>query len=434
MQSLFVCLWLLFPAADSPKKPNVVLVMIDDAGYGDFGCYGCKDTKTPNVDRLARQGTRLTHFYSAGPVCTPTRAALMTGRYQQRCGLEWALSASDKKPGLPSSETSIAKLLAEGGYRTALFGKWHLGFRKEYGPNAHGFGKFVGLLSGYVDHYSKKDRNGDLDWYEDTKAVQEKAYSTDAITARSVDFIREKSKAPFFVYVAYAAPHWPFQPPDKPKDLRDKSNWFAGDRKDYAAMIERIDDGVGKILAALDERKLADDTLVLFTNDNGGERLSDNGPLFHRKGTLWEGGIRVPCILRWPGRVAADKVSAQPGITMDLTATILATCAVEPAKDRPLDGIDLLAVLKAGKSVERTFCWRIDRDDRRQKAVRHGDWKYVKEGSSEEAIELLFDLAKDEGERKDVAASNAETVKLLREKLAAWEKEMGKHKPMHVVK
>jgi arylsulfatase A len=168
--------------------------------------------------------------------------------------------------------------------------------------------------------------------------------------------------------------------------------------------------------------------------NNGGERLSDNGPLFHQKGTVWEGGIRVACVLRWPGRVAAGKVSQQPGISMDLTATILAACGLEPAKDRPLDGIDLLPVLKADKVIERTFYWRIDRDDRKQKAVRHGDWKYVKDGASEEAIELLFDLAKDQGEREDVSSANADTVKLLSDKLAAWEKEMAKHKPAHVVK
>jgi arylsulfatase A-like enzyme len=431
MRSLFVCAVLAALASPAvAKPPNVVLILTDDMGYADLGCYGCKDIKTPNVDKLAKQGTRLTHFYSNGPVCTPTRAALMTGRWQQRVGLEWAIYPGQKKPGLTQSETTVAKLLKDAGYRTAIFGKWHLGYQKEYAPNAHGFEKFVGLLSGNVDHYSKKENTGELDWYEDTTAKEEKRYSTDVITERTVDFIEKNAKSTFFLYVPYNAVHWPFQPPDKPSDVRDKSTWLNGTRKDYAAMLERVDAGVGKILAALDKHKLADDTLVVFTNDNGGERLSDNGPLFHRKATVWEGGIRVPCILRWPGKVAADAVSEQPAISMDLTATILAAAGVKPAKDRPLDGIDLLPVLKEGKMVERTFYWRIDRDDRKQKAVRHGDWKYVRDGG----IELLFDLAKDQGERKDVSYRHPEVVKLLRAKLAAWEKEMAKHKPEHVVK
>jgi arylsulfatase A-like enzyme len=353
----------------------------------------------------------------------------MTGRWQQRVGLEWAIYPGQKEPGLTQSETTVAKLLKDAAYRTAIFGKWHLGYRKEYAPNAHGFDRFVGLLSGNVDHYSKKENNGELDWYVDTKPKEEKRYSTDVITENAVAYVNQNAKAPFFLYVPYNAVHWPFQAPDKPDDVRDKSTWTAGTRKDYAAMLQRIDDGVGKILAALEKNKLAD-TLVIFTNDNGGERLSDNGPLFHHKATLWEGGIRVPCILRWPGKVAAGKVSGQPAISMDLTATILAAAGVKPAKDRPLDGIDLLPVLKKGEKRERTFFWRIDRDYRRQKAVRHGDWKYVKDSE----IEMLFDLSKDPGERKDLAYQHPEAMKQLRERLAAWEKEMAKHKPEHVVK
>ena len=195
-------------------------------------------------------------------------------------------------------------------------------------------------------------------------------------------------------------------------------------------MVERIDEGVGKILAALASHKIADNTLVIFTNDNGGERLSDNGPFFHHKATVWEGGIRVPCILRWPGRVPAGKVSHQPGISMDLTATILAACKVSPPAGRKLDGIDLLPLLDGDQVVERTFFWRINRPDRKQKAVRQGSWKYVLDSS----FELLFDLSRDPGERKTLAYQHPDKVQALREKLAAWEKEMAKEKPAFVVK
>jgi arylsulfatase A-like enzyme len=410
--------------------PNVVLILTDDMGYADLGCYGCKDIRTPNIDRLAKEGTRLTDFYSNGPVCTPTRAALMTGRWQQRVGLEWAIYPGQKEPGLPTRETCLARMLRSAGYRTGMFGKWHLGYRKEFGPNAHGFETFAGLLSGNIDHYSKKEINGESDWYEDTTPKEAKGYSTDLITTRAVDFIDRHAKERFFLYLPYNAVHWPFQPPDKPGDIRTRPTWLDGTRKDYAAMLQRIDQGVGKVLAAVDRHEIASDTLVIFTNDNGGERLSDNGPFFHHKATLWEGGIRVPCILRWKDHVPAGKVSAQAGISMDLAATVLAACGVKPPAGRKLDGIDLLPYLQGDRTIERTFFWRITRPDHNQRAVRHGHWKYVRDSG----YELLFDLSADPGERKILAYQRPEKVAELRQKLAEWEKEMAKEKPTFVVK
>ena len=433
MRTLGPCLLLLlagFAPAKLAARPNVVLIMTDDMGYADLGCYGSKDVRTPNLDRLAREGTRLTNFYANAPVCTPTRAALMTGRWQQRVGLEWAIYPGQKKPGLPTSETCVARMLKEAGYRTGMFGKWHLGYPREYGPNAHGFDEFCGLLSGNIDYYSKKEINGEPDWYENTTPKRESRYSTDVISERAAAFVDRHHKGPFFLYVPYNGVHWPFQAPDRPTDIRDRKTWFDGTRKDYAAMVERVDRGVGQILAALKRHQIADNTLVIFTNDNGGERLSDNGPCFHHKATVWEGGIRVPCLLRWPGRVTAGKVSAQPAISMDLTATLLAACKVGPPTGRTLDGINLLPVLEAGRIVERTLFWRIDRGDRKQRAVRHADWKYVRDGG----IEMLFDLAADPGERKDLAYRHPDRLKQLRAKLAGWEKEMARHKPAHVVK
>jgi arylsulfatase A-like enzyme len=436
MRTVLACLLALLSVSPAvagpprPRGPNVVLILTDDMGYADLGCYGGKDIRTPNIDRLAKEGARLTDFYSNGPVCTPTRAALMTGRWQQRVGLEWAIQPGEKEPGLPARETSLARLLRSAGYRTGMFGKWHLGYRKEFGPNAHGFETFAGLLSGNIDHYSKKEINGEPDWYEDTTPKKAKGYSTDLITARAIDFIDRHAKERFFLYLPYNAVHWPFQPPDRPGDIRTRPTWFDGTRKDYAAMLQRIDEGVGKVLAALDRHEIAGDTLVLFTNDNGGERLSDNGPFFHHKATLWEGGIRVPCILRWKDHVPAGKVSAQAAISMDLTATILAASGVKPTSGRKLDGIDLLPRLQGERTSERTFFWRITRPDRNQRAVRQGNWKYVRDSG----YEMLFDLTADPGERKTLAYQRPEKVAELRQKLAEWEKEMAKEKPAFVVK
>ena len=314
-------------AQGAKPKPNVVLIMMDDLGYGDLGSYGAPDVKTPNIDRLAREGVRLTDAYANGVVCTPTRTALISGRYQQRVGLEGALTLADTALGLPVTGTSLPALLKANGYATALIGKWHLGFRREFGPRAHGFDEFFGFLEGAHDYYV-----GGL--YEDTTPVRPHGYLTDAITERSVNFIQRQRSSPFFLEVAYNAVHWPFQPPNRPPtDTARRSGLgllqlavdsVPATRADYVQMLERADEGVGKILAVLEQRGLARNTLVIFTNDNGGEWLSRNAPFFHRKGTVWEGGIRVPLIIRWPGELPAGKTSGQVALTMDLTASILA--------------------------------------------------------------------------------------------------------------
>jgi arylsulfatase A-like enzyme len=354
----------------------------------------------------------------------------MTGRWQQRVGLEWAIYPGQKEPGLPTKETSLARMLKDAGYATALCGKWHLGYKPEFGPNAHGFDEFYGLLSGNVDHYAHKEVNGEADWYENTKAIEARGYSTDLITERALQFIDKNANKPFFLYVAYNAVHWPFQPPGKPDDVRTKATWQDGDRKSYVAMVEAVDAGVGKLLASLEKHGLTDDTLFILTNDNGGERYSNNGPLRDRKGTVFEGGIRVPCIVRWPGHVPAGKVSAYPSIMMDLSATVLAACRASPPKGRTLDGIDLMPVLNGKAGLERALFWRIDRKEKKQKAVRKGRWKLVDDGKKE----MLFDLENDVGEKKDVAADHADKVKELRGLYEDWEKEMAKEKPAFVVK
>jgi arylsulfatase A-like enzyme len=419
------------PPAARPERPSIVLILADDLGYGDLGCYGAPDIRTPHLDRLARDGVRLTQGYANGPVCTPTRAALMTGRWQQRVGLEWALFANQKELGLPVDEPSLARMLKESGYATGLFGKWHLGGIPDLSPNAHGFDAFFGLLGGNVDMYSHRIRNGAPDLWEDGRAIESAGYLTDLITDRAIAFIERQRERPFFAYVAYNAVHWPFQAPGRPDDVRTPETWESGTRADYAGMTESMDAGIGRILAALERQGLASSTLVVFTSDNGGERLSRMAPLFNRKHSLWEGGVRVPCILRWPGRLPRNRTVEQPVISMDLTASILAAAGARPPAGRTLDGMDVLPIL-AGHAApaERTFFWRVDRKERRQKAVRKGRWKYVLDAESE----LLFDVVADPAEREDLAYGYPAVLAELRGLLKAWEDEMAKEKPRFVVK
>jgi arylsulfatase A-like enzyme len=411
------------------ERPNVVLIITDDVGYADFGSFGARDVRTPNIDRLAKQGVRLTDFYAA-PQCTPTRAALITGRYQQRVLLERALGSVGPAldQGLPATGGSLPQLLKNSGYATGLVGKWHLGYKPEFGPNAHGFDYFYGFLSGYIDFYTHtRGGDGAPDLYENGKAVADSGYMTDLITSRAIRFVEQSATKPFFLEVTYNAAHWPFQPPDHySKAANNAAFQGAADsvpatRKDYVAMIERADAGVGQIMATLDRLGLARNTLVIFTNDNGGEWLSNNAPFFHRKDTLWEGGIRVPAIFRWPARLPAGATSAQAGLTMDLTASILAAAhAATPDQPAP-EGVDLVPIL-AGKSppIERTLFWRIAVPTRQQRAVRKGSGKLLIDGDDL----LLYDLRNDPGERHDLAAAQPGVVRQLRGLIAAWEKDV----------
>jgi arylsulfatase A-like enzyme len=418
-------------ARSGPARPSVVLIVLDDLGYGDLGCYGCEDIRTPHIDRLARQGVRLTDFYSNGPLCTPTRAALMTGRYQQRVGLEWAIAPGEKEPGLPVDETTLARSLKRQGYATALIGKWHLGYRRQFGPLAHGFDEFFGFLSADIDYYSHREINGEPDLYEGDRPVARDGYMTDLINERAVAFIEKHADRPLFLEVAYSAVHWPFQAPDRPEDVRDARTWYAGDRRDYAMMLERADDGVGAILDALERHGLTERTLVIVTNDNGGEVLSRGEPLRGGKGILLEGGIRVPCVLRWPGRLPAGQVSALPALTFDLTATILAAAGAEPPEGRPLDGIDLVPILDGSRPApERTLFWRIVRGRSGQWAARKGNWKYIRYAGGE----LLFDLESDVAERRDLSGRHPETLAELRKETARWEADIARSRPAASVK
>jgi arylsulfatase A len=416
--------------AQATAKPNVVLIITDDVGYGDLGSYGAPDIKTPNIDRLAREGTRLTDFYAA-PSCSPTRTALISGRYYQRAGIQRPLGgpkSADAERGLPATGRTLPQLIKNAGYATGLVGKWHLGYKPEFRPKAHGFDYFWGFLSGLVDYYQHTDQGGNHDLYENDTPVHVEGYMTDLITERSVKFIDDNKDRPFFLEVAYNAAHWPFQVPDKPSVAPNNARFVqpqdadTSTRQDYVAILERADQGVGKILATLDRLGLSRNTLVIYTQDNGGEWLSRNAPFFHRKDSVWEGGVRVPMIARWPARIPARRTSAQVGITMDLTATLLAaTGAVVPA-DAKLDGVDLLPVLEGkAQPFERTLFFRNTLpNSRTQRAVRRGDWKVLADGPNV----MVFNLKDDPGERNDLARTRQDIARTLRPLIAEWEKDV----------
>jgi arylsulfatase A len=415
---------------EAQPRPNVVLIMTDDAGYGDFGSYGATDVKTPNLDRLAREGVRFTDFYANAPSCTPTRAGLITGRYQQRVALEYPLGMqrpADFDRGLPVTGRSLPQLLKNTGYATALVGKWHLGWKPEYSPNRHGFDYFFGFKSGFVDFYTHTSPDSPTyhDLFENDSSIQVDGYMTDLIVDRSVRWMERNSRRPFFIDIAFNAPHWPYQVPDMPSVARDSARHLnpfddsTNTRAEYVAMIERVDVGVGRILATLERLSLRENTIVIFTNDNGGEWLSRNTPLFHHKLSVWEGGIRVPAIIRWPQRIRAGQVTGQVGITMDLTASILAVAGASLPTNMRLDGVNLFPILEGrAPEIQRTLFWR-GHPARPHRAVRSGDWKLVMEPRP-----MLFNLKNDISERDNLIGRHSDVARRLHDLLLAWEREV----------
>jgi len=424
---LALCCQAEINAAEQP--PNIVLIMTDDMGWADLTSYGAADIRTPHIDSIGQDGVRMTDFYSNGVLCSPTRAGLISGRYQQRYGLEIALpnAGGAEGRGLTANGSTLPQLLKNAGYATALVGKWHLGYQPDQSPLAHGFDYFFGLKSGFHDFYTHNAGDGQPDLWEYDSPVTEEGYMTDLITARAIRFISEARNTPFFIDVAYNAPHWPYQPPHMPSEAPGNARHVqphdpaTSTRADYIAMVEHMDAGVGQILAALDQAGLRDNTIVIFTNDNGGEWLANASPLFHRKTTVWEGGIRVPTLIRWPGRIPAGKVSDQVGITMDLSASILAVAGATVPPEADLEGINLFPILEGRvPEVERTLFWRSISYNFRQRAVRSGDWKLVVDGGSV----FLYDLRRDLGERNDLANQRQDIAQRLKPLLDAWELEV----------
>jgi arylsulfatase A len=421
------------------EKPNIVFVLVDDMGYSDLSCMGATDIRTPNIDRLATEGVKFTNFYSNAPVCSPTRCGFITGRWQQRVGFEWALGFTAERRrlidgqwknvealhegiGLPASQPGVAKMLKSAGYATGAFGKWHLGYDDEYNPLHHGFDEYFGELLGHADYYQHTYYDGTPALRDGLNKAEADGYLTDLINERAAAFIDQHAQEPFFLYVPHLALHAPFQPPDRPSPQVTAENMHDGSREIYKSMLERVDLGVGMLLNKLEQYGIAENTLFVLSSDNGGERWSNNVPLFHHKATLWEGGIRVPCLMRWPANLAKGVVSDQPAITMDLTATFVAASRATPPDGYRLDGIDLFPLVsKSTEPTERVFCWRIHRSNRKMRAIRVGKWKYIDDGGT---MDLLFDLESDIGERHNLCYRHHDMVDDLKKRLIAWETEM----------
>jgi arylsulfatase A-like enzyme len=414
------------------RPPNILFILADDLGYGDLSCYGRPDYRTARLDRLAREGLRFTSNYTAAAVCTPTRVALMTGRYPARLpiGLVEPLRYGDESVGLPPEHPTPASLLKGAGYETALIGKWHLGYLPEHGPIRHGFDEFYGILSGGVDYFNHREPGGKLDLHEGNVTVDQAGYMTDLLTDRAVQYVRRRHPAPFYLALHYTAPHWPWEGPGDTAASRHYRtvadtvknrfvNGYAdgGSFRVFAAMVQRMDEGIGRVLAALEDTGQERDTFVIFTSDNGGERYSYNWPASDSKVSLYDGGIRVPAIVRWPGRVPAGGTTDQTVITMDWTATLLALGGATADPRYPLDGVDLLPLLQGRPAqVDRTLFWRTLEQD----AARRGAWKYLRTGKDE----LLFDIPNDPGERADLAAYQPEKLVQLRKQFQEWNARM----------
>ena len=414
-------------------RPNIVFIVADDLGFADLGCYGGRDADfgavSPVLDELAAAGLKFTQGYSNSPVCSPTRFGLMTARYQYRLrgAAEEPINSKSKGSttlGLPPEHPTLPSLLKGAGYRTALMGKWHLGYPPVFGPLMSGYEEFFGPISGGVDYFTHCSNNGTHDLYLGDAEHHEEGYLTDLITGRSVDWLQRmapgaRGGTPFFLSVHYTAPHWPWETRGDAALAEElKDNLFhlhGGNIHTYRRMIHHMDEGIGQLVETLRAEGLLDNTLIVFTSDNGGERFSDNWPLVGGKMDLTEGGIRVPWIAHWPARIAAGGVSPQACMTMDWSATMLDAAGVAAHPDYPLDGVSLLRVLgDVAQRFARPLFWRMNH--RGQRAHRDGDWKYLRV----DGHDYLFNLSQDERERANLAAREPERLAALRDAWEAW--------------
>jgi arylsulfatase A-like enzyme len=402
----------------------VLVILGDDLGWADLGSYGSPDIKTPHLDALARQGVRFTNAYSAAAVCSPTRFALYTGRYPGRLrgGLEEPIARPDKLIGIPPEHPTLASLLKDAGYATAMFGKWHCGFLPWFSPIKSGWEEFFGNLSGAVDYYSKVSSTG-VDLYEGEVPVESLDYYTDTIADRAAGFVRRRHTKPWLLNLNFTTPHWPWEAPGDRETSAEITrrvkagepgalfHYDGGSLETYRKMVESLDSAVGKVLRALRDTGQDKTTIVLFSSDNGGERFSHNWPLSGEKASLNEGGIRVPNILRWPAAIRPRQVSHVPVVTQDWTATILEAAGVRPGDGYPLDGHSLIPyLLKGARPPQRDLFWRT----RSARALRRGDWKYLRSAEGES----LYNLAEDVREQADVARRHPDLLNDLR---ARWE-------------
>jgi N-acetylgalactosamine-6-sulfatase len=429
-------MFLALQIADAAGRTNVVFILADDMGYGDLGCYGRPVAKTPNIDRLAKQGVRFTQHYANGPECSPTRTAFLTGRYQQRAGgLECAIGTGNvgryddairlaevRELGLPAEQTVIPGELKKAGYACGVFGKWHLGYEPQFNPMEHGWNEFFGYLGGNVHYFNHRELSDLHVLFQGRLPVYREGYMTHQITDASIAFIEQHKSRPFFLYVAHECPHFPFQGPDDLDKIVTEKNWTERDAKSYIAMLEDLDAEVGRLLATLERAEIADSTVVVFVSDNGGLQGAANmGQLSGAKSTTLEGGIRVPLIIRWPGRIERDTLSAQVSATFDLTASFLQLAQCDIPSDR-LDGYDIIGhVAQQREDISRTLFWRGKRGERTWSAAREGAFKYVRKTEGSGTTEWLFDLERDVGEKKNLLPTMASEARRLQKLLSQWE-------------
>lgn len=421
------------------EKPNFIIIYCDDLGYGDLGCYGSDTCRTPNLDALAADGIRFTDWYSNSPVCSPSRASLLTGKYPIHAGVSQILGGKRGTPGLPVTETTLAAALKSAGYHTALFGKWHLGMSREHSPNAHGFDEFFGFKAGCIDYYSHifywEQANGvnpvhDL-WHNETEVWENGRYMTSLITEKAVRYI-EEVKGPFFLYVAYNAPHYPMH---APKEYMDRFAHLPWDRQVMAAMIAAVDDGVGEIVRALKSKGMYEDTVIFFSSDNGPSTESRNwldgkedlyyggtaGVFRGHKASLFEGGIREPAILCYPAGLPRGVVNRDVYAMMDIMPTFLSLAGIDPSKYH-MDGVNIYDALQSSANPpQRSLYWEYAG----QLAIRQGPWKLVLNGKLDftrgtaEPVHLS-NLIEDPGERTNLADQYPELVRKLTEEVTLW--------------
>ncbi len=416
-------------AADgvSPNEPpNIVLIMADDMGYGDASCYGNTAYQTPAIDALAKQGMRFDDFHSSGTVCSPTRAGLLTGRYQQRAGVPGVIFAGfdqNRHHGLFPSEVTFSDLLKEAGYATAVFGKWHLGYHKRFNPTHHGFDRFRGYVSGNIDYISHFDRVEVEDWWDGIELVREEGYCTHLITQHAVEFIKQNRDRPFCVYVAHECPHSPYQGPGDPP-VRGPKKQKPVPKTDipraYREMMQEMDRGIGQVVAAIDQLGLAKRTLIFFLSDNGGTPNGSNGALRGFKGQVWEGGHRVPAVARWPGRIESGSVCDEPCISIDVMPTMLELTGAKLPDGHKLDGTSLVPVLMKGTPLDdRPLFW----DYRGRQAMREGAWKLVTGEKGQKGVGL-YNLEEDLGEKQNLAKRFPQRTEAMLKSIAAWQEEV----------
>ncbi|MCB5182789.1 sulfatase family protein [Streptomyces antimicrobicus] len=408
------------------RRPNILFILGDDLGWADLSSYGAPHIRTPNLDRLARQGVRFTDAYSGSATCSPTRFSLYTGRFPGRTKGGLAEPIADRSVGLEPTHPTLASLLRDAGYATALIGKWHCGYLPAYSPTRSGWEEFFGNFGGALEYYSKLGLGGEYDLYEGDAAYKDLRYYTRILTERASDYVRrDHGGKPWLLNLNFTTPHWPWIADGDEETSAEivrriqagdgRALWHqdGGSVEKYRQMVEDLDRSVGTVLDALRRSGQERDTLVVFASDNGGERFSHNWPLSGNKASLQEGGIRVPTLLRWPARIDGGQVSRVPVFSPDWTATLLELAGARPHPAYPLDGASLAGYLLRGEAAPaRDLFWRV----RGERALRRGDWKYYRGRSGRDQ---LFDLAGDVREQADKAAVEPDRLAELR---AAWER------------